>query len=108
MIAYPITAAALITYLIFTWFLGGMLGLKSPDIWILRGGLALIGIVGAAVFVWYWMKKQQQKSVLDAVAQAGGGEELDPLLGEAAAKLGSWRLARGASFDALPVIFLVG
>ena len=37
-----------------------------------------------------------------------GGDELDTLLAEAEAKLGSSRLVPGASFGALPVIFLVG
>src|SRR5262249_17632481 len=55
MIVYLITAAALLVYLILVWFLGSALGLKSPDIWILRGGLALIGIAGAALFLWYWI-----------------------------------------------------
>ncbi len=109
MIAYPITAGALITYLLLTWFLGGMLGLKSPDIWILRGGLALIGVVGAAVFLWFWNKKQKEKkAAVDVAAPVGGGDELDTLLAEAASRLGSSRLVPGASFDALPVIFLVG
>jgi type VI secretion system protein ImpL len=107
MIAYLVTAVILILYLVFTWFLGGMLGLKSPDIWILRGGLALIGIAVAAIFVWYWAKKQQQKK-LQAMTAPTGGDELDTLLGEAETKLGSSRLVPGANFGALPVIFLVG
>ena len=45
------TAAALIPYLLLTWFLGSFLKLKSPDIWILRAGLALIGLAVAALFL---------------------------------------------------------
>ncbi len=109
MIVYLITAAALLVYLILVWFLGSALGLKSPDIWILRGGLAFIGIAGAAVFVWYWIKKQREKPAASvASGSAGGGDELDMLLAEAETKLGSSRLVAGASFGALPVIFLAG
>ena len=99
------TAAALIAYLLLTWFLGSFLKLKSPDIWILRGGLALIGLAGAALFIWYRAKQDRQKKAADPGPAPAGGDELDALLNEAAAKLASARLLQGASFGALPVIF---
>ena len=43
-LAYLITGIILLVYLVLVWMLGGWLQLKSPDIWVLRGGLALIGI----------------------------------------------------------------
>src|SRR5262249_40671835 len=66
MMVYLITAAAVVVYLILAWLLGSILGLKSPDIWILRGGLALIGVAGAAVFLWYWVRKEREKKALGA------------------------------------------
>jgi type VI secretion system protein ImpL len=103
---YLITAAALILYLLLAWFLGSGLGLKSPDIWILRGGLALIGFAAAAVFLWYRAKKEREKPAGDTAP--AGGDDFDALLNEAAAKLASSRLQQGASFGALPVIFVLG
>ena len=106
---YLLTAAALVVYLLLTWFLGGALGLKTPDIWVLRGGLALIGLAAAAVFLWYWIRKRREKLAAGGTSgPAASGDELDLLLGEAEAKLGSSRLVPGASFGSLPVIFLAG
>ena len=51
--AYLITGIVLLVYLVLVWILGGVLQLKSPDIWVLRVGLALIGIGAAAAFVWW-------------------------------------------------------
>ena len=106
---YPLaTAAALIPYLLLTWFLGSFLKLKSPDIWILRIGLALIGVALAALFLWYRAKKEKERKAADPdPAGAPAGDELDALLNETAAKLASSRLQQRASFGALPVIFLM-
>ena len=108
MMAYLLTAAALVNYLLFAWFLGTLLKLKSPDVWILRGGLAIIGLGGAALFLWYWIKRDREKKLLAPAGPGGGGDELDALLNEAEAKLAASRLQQGASFGSLPVILLVG
>ena len=48
-----ITGAALAVYFVLVWFLGSLLGLKATDLWILRGGLALIGVIVAGAYYWY-------------------------------------------------------
>jgi len=108
---YSVAAlTALIPYLLLTWFLGSFLKLKSPDIWILRAGLALIGVAAVGIFIWYRAKKEREKKAADPglAAAPAGGDELDSLLNDAAAKLVSSRLQQGASFGSLPVIFLLG
>ena len=52
-ITYVATGIVLLAYVILVWLTGGWLHLKSPDIWVFRGGLALIGIGAAAAFVWW-------------------------------------------------------
>ena len=56
---YLVTGAALLVYLIFVWFLGNLLHLHGRDIWVLRIGLGVIGIIGAGVFLWF--KRREQK-----------------------------------------------
>ena len=51
-LVYLITGIVVVVYLALVWILGGVLQLKSPDIWVFRGGLALIGIGAAAAFIW--------------------------------------------------------
>ncbi len=108
---YLLTALALVVYLILVWFLGTLLGLKSPELWILRGGLALVGIAAAAVFLWFWTKKLKQEAASGGGGGAAGGgapDDLDLLLRDAEARLTSSPLAPGAKFSNRPVIFLVG
>ena len=52
---YWATAAILLPYLVLAWFLGIWLHLEGSNLWILRGGLALLGILAAGIPVyWYW------------------------------------------------------
>ena len=57
---YLATGAALLVYLVFVWFLGNLLHLHGSDLWILRIGLAVIGIVAAGVFLWFKRKERLQ------------------------------------------------
>jgi len=56
---YLVTGAVLLVYLILVWFLGNLLHLHGRDIWVLRIGLGVIGIIGAGVFLWF--KRREQK-----------------------------------------------
>src|SRR2546427_9139480 len=58
------------SYLLLTWFLGSFLKLKSPDIWILRAGLALIGLAVAALFLWYRAKKRSEEHTSEPQSQS--------------------------------------
>ena len=50
-LAYIITGVLLLIYLVAVWILGGVLQMKSPDIWVFRAGLSLIGIGAAAAYI---------------------------------------------------------
>jgi hypothetical protein len=49
---YLATGVILLAYLVLVWFLGGWLRLHGSDIWILRGGLAFVGLIAAGSFLW--------------------------------------------------------
>ena len=56
-----IVAPILLAYLLLTFFTGNLLGLGGAKLWILRGALWLIGIVAAAVVIWYIQDKQKKE-----------------------------------------------
>ncbi len=106
---YWVTGGILLAYLVLAWFLGSWLPLHGSDLWILRGGLAFIGLVGAGTFLWFHRKSE--------AARAGGGGEpadssspadIDLLVHEALGRLKSSTLGRGATLRNLPLVFLVG
>ena len=108
---YLVTLAILLAYLVGVWFLPGVLRLEGRDIWLLRAGLALIGIAAAGVYLWFYRKQQREAAAADGAADTAGGpshEEIDGLIREAEARLAAARVAGGAKLGNLPAIFLVG
>ena len=55
--AYLIIAAVLLVYMVLVWFLGGIVNPPGIGIWILRGGLWFIGLVGAG-FAGWWLYRR--------------------------------------------------
>ena len=107
---YLATGAVLLVYLVLVWFLGNLLHLQGSGLWILRIGLAVIGIAAAGVFLWF-----KRKERLQGGGEAGGAEfagpaheEIDALIRDAEAKLAAARIAGGAKLGNLPAIFLIG
>lgn len=102
---YPITAIVLVIYLAAVWILAGALQLKSPDIWVFRFGLSLIGIGAAAAWIW-WRKSQQPAGV--ASAPIDPSNEIDILARDAEAKLAAARVAQGGHVANFPLVFVIG
>ena len=108
MVAYWVTGILLLLYLVFVWFLGYWLHLQSPDLWILRGGLALIGIVAAASFLWFYRKAKRSQGSEQEAARSGGTDDIDLLVHEALNALRKSTLGRGANLRNLPLLFFLG
>ncbi len=106
---YLVTAAVLIAYLVGAWFVPPALHLQGRDVWLLRIGLAVIGVAGAGAYLWFY-RKQQGDLPSDASDGAGGPghEEIDGLIREAEARLAAARVEGGAKLNNLPAIFLIG
>ncbi len=110
---YPLAAVALVVCLLLSWFAGSMLHLQSPDIWILRGGLAFLSLAVIGGFVWYRMRSEGKGGSAAAAeggqeSAPGGLEEIDLLFREAETKLASARLGKGAKLGQLPLVVLLG
>jgi len=106
-----VTGATLVAWLVASFAIPKLLGLKSPDQWILSGALSLIGILAAAAVVW-WNQRKKAAAEGDSNASAqqlDSADELARYLHDAEAKLSASRqLPRGTRFGNLPVIFIMG
>jgi len=105
-IAYLVTGIALLVYLVLIWILGGLLQLKSPDIWVFRGGLALIGIGAAAAFIWW--RRTRRGAGADTAEPVDTSNEIDVLMRDAETRLAAARVPKGSRIAHFPAFFLVG
>ncbi len=105
---YLATAIDLILYLVLAWFAGTWLHLQGTTLWLVRGGLALIGFFGAGVFLWFHRKLTRDASESGLGPGAPVLTEIDALLNQADQRLKSAKLTAGASLRTLPIVFLLG
>src|ERR1700676_2942073 len=106
---YWITTLVLLVYLVLVWLLGRWLPLHGSDVWILRGVLAAVGIVGAAVAYFYIYKVNKAKEASgEGDSQPGGTDDLDALVREAVRRLKHSTLGRGTNLGSLPLVFVLG
>ena len=107
MLVYLVTGGLLLVYLVLVWFLGTWMHPPGAGIWILRGGLWLIGLIAAGSFLWFYRKSKAEESG-DENASAKVSDDLDVLVHEAIRRLKASTLGRGASLGNLPLVFLLG
>ncbi|MGA8202337.1 MAG: hypothetical protein WB814_19870, partial [Candidatus Sulfotelmatobacter sp.] len=106
---YIATGVLLLAYLVLVWFLGGWLHLRGSDIWILRGGLAFVGLIAAGSFVWFYRKNKAEEAGTETESgQAPATDDLDLVVREAIRRLRSSTLGRGANLGNLPLVFVLG
>lgn len=105
---YWVTGAVLLVYLLLVWFLASWLIPSGSQVWVLRVGLWLIGLLGAGFTVWWLRRQQANEDGADSSSGATGGDELDLLVRSAVRKLKGSAMGKGASLKNLPVILLVG
>src|SRR5580704_7050974 len=106
---YLATGVILLAYLVLVWFLGGWLRLHGSDIWILRGGLAFVGLIAAGSFLWFYRKSKADEAGTETQsAQLPGTDDIDLVVREAVRRLKSSTLGRGANLGNLPLVFVLG
>jgi type VI secretion system protein ImpL len=108
LLIYIATAFVLATYLIAVWLISSLLHLKANDLWVLRVGLTLIGIVGAAVFLWYYHRNARPQEGAAPGMNIGTDLEIGSVLKRAQTKLKSSKLGKKAVLSRLPAVLLVG
>jgi type VI secretion system protein ImpL len=101
-----VVLGALVFVLLLAWFVPAWLKLKSPDIWFVRGGLAIVGLCGVGV---YWIVASRKAARQQAVAQPGGAaDEVDMLVAESNRRLAQSGLGKGVEIGTLPAILFFG
>ncbi len=105
-------AATLFSFSLIAWIGTGLLGIKGVNLWILRAALLFIGLALAAGVAWFLHRRATQKKgsgpEASAVPAGGEGEEIEILVRQAEAKLGSAQLQKGAKIGTLPLILIMG
>src|SRR5277367_1183701 len=97
--------AVLILWLTLAWFVGVWLHLHGSNLWLLRGGLALLGVAGFVGYIWL---RSDSDSALAAGYGGAAGKEIDLLIQEADGRLQSSNLGSRVKVSNLPAIFLLG
>jgi Uncharacterized protein conserved in bacteria len=106
--AYLLTGAAYLVYLGITFVTARAL-VATKDFYFLFGALALIGLLGAAAYAWFYAKASKAAEAAESgQPETGGTDEVDLLIRDAEAKLAASKMAQGASIGNLPLIFILG
>jgi type VI secretion system protein ImpL len=106
---YGVIGLVLLIYMTLVFFLGRWLPLHGSDIWILRGVLALLGLIGAAVAIWYRIKlKKAKEASAEGESEEGSPSDLDALVRESIRRLKQSTLGRGTDLSNLPIVFVLG
>jgi type VI secretion system protein ImpL len=110
-----IATAIFLVFVIVAWFLGTALHLKSPDIWVFRVGLWVLGLIATSLIVWYLLRQ-----LAPAPATGVRTDDIDAAMQAARTQLASSRVATkgagreggggggGSSLARLPVVLLLG
>jgi type VI secretion system protein ImpL len=106
---YWVTILVLLIYMVLVWVCGSLLHLHGSDIWILRGVLALLGLIAAGVVLWYQhtVRKANEPPPEDG-SQPSGTDDLDAVVREAIRRLKHSTLGKGTNLGSLPLVFVLG
>jgi len=96
--------AILTAYLLLAWFIGSWLHLAGSNLWLLRGGLWLLGLLGAGLFFW-WYYKVLRPGTGNEQEQGAAGDEMDALIRDALRRIHS---SKQVDFKRLPFLYILG
>jgi type VI secretion system protein ImpL len=107
---YIIVGVSVVIWLVLSWFLPVWIGLESTGMWVLRSGLALVGILAAVLVVLLRIKRQQEAKARKAAEVNTGvtNQELLSIVQEAEKRLASSQSAKGQKLTELPLYFVIG
>jgi len=106
---YWVTILVLLIYMVLVWVCGSLLHLHGSDIWILRGVLALLGLIAAGVVLWYQhtVRKANEPPPEDG-SRPSRTDDLDAVVREAIRRLKHSTLGKGTNLGSLPLVFVLG
>jgi type VI secretion system protein ImpL len=84
------------------WYLGTSLRLRGPDLWVLRGGLWLLGCLLIGIMAWLLLRRPAKAKAPSEYA------EIDAAVVSARSRLASSRAAGSGGMQSLPVVLFLG
>lgn len=97
-----IAAAIFLVFVIAVWLLGPALKLKSPDIWVFRAGLWVLGAVATGFVVWYLLRQL-------GPATGTRTDDIDAAMNAARAQLAASRAGgKATTLARSPMVILLG
>ncbi|HLJ86704.1 MAG TPA: ImcF-related family protein [Candidatus Angelobacter sp.] len=103
---YFIAAIILVFFLIMAWVTGSLLQLHGASLWILRCGLALIGVAAAGWFLWFQQRLKRQQQFGAPAESAGNTDAITVLVRQAEQKLRASN--RPGNLGSYPIVFVLG
>jgi type VI secretion system protein ImpL len=98
-----IVIACLLVFLVLAWFAGTWFGLHGRDLWILRGGLAVLGLIAAiGALVFFLSQPAPPPKPKDPV-----WDEIDAMLTNAEKRLAASKVGKRA-LGTMPIVMLLG
>src|SRR3954466_3693235 len=102
-----IAGAVLLVYIVAALVVGRVLGLTGRDAWVLRGGLTVLGVISAALILWFF---RDRTPAGPQTPEARLAAEVDQLLATARTQLANAKPAgtKDARFATLPLVVVFG
>jgi type VI secretion system protein ImpL len=95
----------LLAWFLLVWALARLLELEGSDRLTLVLGLGLLGIIAAAVLVWYFLRELRDK---EGPPPPGQGDEIDNAIATARARLVTAKYAEQSRLSRLPMVVTLG
>lgn len=96
----------LLGYMALTWKLGSLLNLRGTDLFVLRFGLWLLGLIAATLIIWYLVKTAKRRK--GAAVQHPPGDDIDRAFIAAKERLTQARVTGRKSLSSLPMVIILG
>lgn len=101
-----VAAGVFLVMAVLAWFLGTWLGLRSPDVWMLRGALWLLALVAVGTVLWFVLRADASRPPDTSVA--AGNEDIDHTVSAARSRLAASSIAEKSAFGTMPMLLIMG
>lgn len=98
---------SILVYLALTWATLKLAGLTGLSYYIVGGVLSALGIIAAAVFLW-WKRRKGEGTDETVVSDTARDDEIDNLVRDADERLAASQLGSAARISSMPLLFVIG
>ncbi|HXI20599.1 MAG TPA: type VI secretion protein IcmF/TssM N-terminal domain-containing protein, partial [Gemmatimonadales bacterium] len=99
------TGLGYLLWFILSWWLGSLLELSGSSLWVLRLGMALLGLGAAAVLLWYFLRELRDK---EGAPPPAVRDEIDVAVATAKSRLAAARQTEKKRLSQMPLVLCLG